>query len=101
MPYEERRTIRMLVEPDFDPKMTRFPSVLTMMSYQTSLELESRYTKLCFLLFGIGSVVPQRAITASLDFFETEYYPYEPQFSFNLAISLPTFLMQLFLFIYL
>ena len=92
----------MMVEEDFDPKMiSRLGSVHTMMSIQTSLALESNYTKFCFLLFGIGSVVPQRAITASLDFFETEYSPYEPQFSFNLAISLPTFLMQIFLFIYL
>ena len=80
---------------------TRCDSFVSNGSVLSKLTLDSSTAKLSFLLFGIGSVVPQRAITASLSFFEIEYAPYEPQFSFNLAISLPTFVMQLLLFVYL
>ena len=46
-----------------------------------------------FILFGAGLMMPWNAILAILDFFESSFPNYKPQFSILVAVSVPLFLV--------
>ena len=53
--------------------------------------LKQRFSKLAFLMFGFGMLLPFNVIMAALDFFDEHFPSYNPNFSLLTAVSVPLF----------
>ena len=63
--------------------------------------LDKPRNQLAFLMFGLGMLLPWNAMLAAMDFFESEFPSYKPQFSLLVAVSVPLFVVQLLAYFFL
>ena len=61
-------------------------------------ELNSRFNRISFVLFGVGMLLPWNAMLAAMDFFTDAFPSYEPSFSLLVAVSAPMFGVQALVF---